>query len=148
MESSWPHLSADSSDFRTVAALILVAIALTAAIMVLTHLLGPKRSGPVKDSPYESGMDPFTDARRRFQVRFYLIPVMYLLFAVDLIFLYPWARLLSRLHPVTPADEPWAQAMASAGYTTGYMLVAAGVFVALLLVGFVYEWRRGAFRWN
>ena len=119
-----------------------------AAILVLTHLLGPKRSGPVKDSPYESGMDPFTDARRRFNPRFYLVAVMYLLFAVDLIFLWPWATLLSQMHPTTGGGQPLAREMVSAGYTTGYMLVAAGVFVALLLVGFVYEWRRGAFKWN
>ncbi len=140
-------LPSAASDFGSVGVLMLVAVGLTAAIIVLTHLLGPKRSGPVKHSPYESGMDPIGDARRRFQVRFYLIAVMYLVFAVEIVFLYPWAVLLPRLHGNGAATLP-ADDLSAAGYTPGFMLAAGGVFLTLLVVGLIYEWRRGVFKWN
>jgi NADH-quinone oxidoreductase subunit A len=74
---------------------------------------------------------------------------MFLIFDVELVFLYPWAVLFPRLQ-AEPGSEhhAWAQAMAEAGYGPGFMLVAGGVFFGLLLVGFVYEWRRGVFKWN
>jgi NADH-quinone oxidoreductase subunit A len=145
-QTSWPSVP---SDFGSVGVLMLVAVGLTAAIIVLTHLLGPRRSGPVKHSPYESGMDPIGDARRQFQVRFYLIAVMYLVFAVEIVFLYPWAVLLPRLHGNESAAEalPTTE-LAAAGYTPGFMLAAGGVFLILLVVGLIYEWRRGVFKWN
>ena len=65
----------------------------------MTHLLGPKRKTPVKQMPYESGMDPIGDARQRFDVKFYLIAILFLVFDVELLFLYPWA-----------ASYPWAEA--------------------------------------
>jgi len=143
------HLFPPASDFSSVAILILVATGLTAAIILLTHLIGPKRVGPVKHSTYESGMEPVGDARRRFQVRFYLIAVMYLVFAVEIVFLYPWAVLLPRLHASqTGTPDELARELTAAGYTPAFMLVAGGVFLALLLVGLIYEWRRGVFKWN
>jgi NADH-quinone oxidoreductase subunit A len=137
------------SDFATVVVLVVIATGIAAAILVLTHLLGPRRVGPIKQATYESGMEPMGDTRRRFDVRFYLIAVLFLVFDVEIVFLYPWAVLSSRLHaaPGTP-DHPWATQMLRAGYTPGVMLLGSGVFAGLLLVGFVYEWRRGVFKWN
>jgi NADH-quinone oxidoreductase subunit A len=140
------HVSLAQSSFATVAWLIVVASALTLVILVLAHLIGPKRRGPVKDAVYESGMEPFTDAHRRFDVRFYLIAVLFLIFDVEVVFLYPWAVLYPHWH--TDEHRGWVQALEAGGYTPAYLLVAMGVFFALLLVGFIYEWRRGVFKWN
>ena len=137
-------------DYTTIGILILVAIALAAVILAITHfpLIVPKRTGPVKDATYESGMEPIGDTRRRFNVRFYLVAVLFLVFDVEVIFLYPWAVLFPRLR--SPGDEhaAWAQSLAAAGYTPGFVAAGIGFFFILLLVGFVYEWRKGIFKWN
>ena len=65
-------------------------------MLIFAHTLGPKRHGPVKDDTYESGMTPATDARRRFNVRFYLVAVMYVVFGVEVVVLYPWAVLFAQ----------------------------------------------------
>ena len=134
------------SEFAIIGWLIIVAAALVVTILVLTHLIGPKRVGPVKHSTYESGMDPVGDTRRRFSVQFYLIAVLFLIFDVEVVFLYPWAILFPRLHG--DEHQEWAAPLVAAGYSPAYLLVAMGVFFALLLVGFIYEWRRGVFKWN
>ncbi len=137
-----------ASDYGTIGILILVATGVVLGILVLTHVIGPKRSGPMKDATYESGMEPFTDTRRRFSVRFYLIAVLFLVFDVEIVILYPWAVLMPRLHETSGPHAAWAHEMLAAGYGPGYMLLSVGLFFALLLVGLVYEWRRGVFRWN
>lgn len=128
---------------------VVIATGIALGILVLTHLIGPKRVGPVKHETYESGMEPVGDTRRRFNVRFYLIAVLFLIFDVEVVFLYPWAVLAPRLH-AGPREEhyAWAQEVVQAGYTPTFFLAAIGIFFALLLVGFVYEWRRGAFKWS
>jgi NADH-quinone oxidoreductase subunit A len=147
MEPLEPYISAlAESDFTAVGILALVATGLAGAILVLTHLLGPKRVGPRKHAPYESGMEPVGDTRRRFSVRFYLIAVLFLVFDVEIVFLYPWAVLFPRLRD--SAHQPWAQPLVAAGYSPLYLFLAMGVFFALLLIGLIYEWRRGIFRWN
>jgi len=142
-----PNLVA-ASEFTPVGLLVLVATGLALVILVLTHWIGPKRSGPVKDATYESGMEPIGDTRRRFSVRFYLIAVLFLVFDVELLFLYPWAVLFPRMGSTQGADAAWAQQLAQAGYSPLYVLAGVGVFFVLLLVGLVYEWRRGVFKWN
>lgn len=149
MEPYLYHFTLAQSGYATVAILVTVATGIALAILVLTHIIGPRRVGQLKDSTYESGMEPFSDTRRRFSVRFYLIAVLFLIFDVEIVFLYLWAVLFPRLHAGETAEHyEWAQAMIAAGYTPGVMLGAMGVFFALLLVGFVYEWRRGIFKWN
>src|SRR5215210_8376287 len=79
-------------EFTPVFLLILVAtFVIACGMMAASHLLGPKRRTPVKQMPYESGMDPIGDARQRFDVRYYLVAIVFLLFDVELLFLYPWA---------------------------------------------------------
>jgi NADH-quinone oxidoreductase subunit A len=134
------------SDFTTVGILVLVATGMAGAILVLTHLLGPKRVGPRKNATYESGMEPVGDTRRRFSVRFYLIAVLFLVFDVEIVFLYPWAVLFPRLRDAE--QQVWAQPLLAAGYSPLYLFLAIGVFFALLLIGLIYEWRRGVFKWN
>lgn len=118
------------------------ALALPVGLMVLGSLVGPKRQGQVKRMPYESGMDPIHDTRRRFDVRFHLVAVAFLIFDVELLFIYPWA-VASR----NPAGID--QAVAD-GLISGRGLVFAGVmfFLTLVIVGLVYEWRKGVLRWR
>jgi len=105
-------------------------VALAIGQLVLANLINPGRPGGVKRMPYESGMDPIHDTRRRFDVRFYLIAIAFLVFDVELLFLYPWAVVLYRSgHP------PWAFA--------GGM-----IFLGLLLLGFIYDWKKGIFQWR
>lgn len=149
MERDWSHLTFAAAEFTNVAVLLAVSIGIAAAILVLTHLLGPRRRGPVKEGTYESGMEPIGDTRRRFNVRFYLVAVLFLLCDVELIFLYPWALLFPRAAGGADATHAaWAQGLADAGYGPLYLLGAGGVFLVLLLLGLVYEWRRGVFRWT
>jgi NADH-quinone oxidoreductase subunit A len=141
-------LAQSVNDYVPIFILIAVALGIALSILVLTHLVGPRRIGHVKHDTYESGMDPVGDTRRRFSVRFYMVAVLFLIFDVEIIFLYPWAVLTPRLREAAGTDAAWAEAMRSAGYTPGFLLAAIGIFFALLLVGFVYEWRRGVFKWN
>jgi len=98
--------------------------------------------------PYESGMDPIHDAHRKFDVRFHLVAIAFLVFDVELLFLYPWA-VASR----SPAGIDAAVAAASTasqplGYSRGLVFAEVMVFVALLGLGLVYAWRKGVFRWR
>ncbi len=106
--------------------------------------------------PYESGMDPVHDTRRRFDVRFHLVAIAFLVFNVELLFLYPWAVAM-RPAALTAADAtavaPGPQGIDAAvhsGAVGGRDLVFGGamVFIALLAVGFIYDWRKGVFRWR
>lgn len=142
-------LLASAADYLNVAALIAVVCGIAVGILILTHLVGPRRVGPRKQGTYESGMAPVGDTRRRFSVQFYLVAVLFLVFDVELLFFWPWAVLTPRLHALPDTEHAvWAAQMTDAGYTPGYMLAAIGVFFGLLLVGFYYEWRRGVFKWN
>ncbi len=143
--------AAGSEGFGPVAITVLVVIALTGMILVVAHLVGPKRFGRVKDATYESGMEPVGDTRRRFNIRFYLIAVLFLIFDVEIVFLYPWAVLFPRLREPGgrgAVTAGWAEALRAAKYTPAFLLVAMAIFFALLLVGLYYEWRRGVFKWN
>jgi NADH-quinone oxidoreductase subunit A len=92
--------------------------------------------------PYESGMDPIHDARRRFDVRFHLVAIAFLLFDVELLFLYPWA--------VANKNPAGLKAIADANpdFSPTVVFVEVMVFIALLTVGLAYAWRKGVFRWR
>ncbi|HPN35137.1 MAG TPA: NADH-quinone oxidoreductase subunit A [bacterium] len=112
-------------------ALLLVVLGVVGAIYLLTYLLGPRRPGDVKLSPYESGKEPIGDARIRFPIRFYLIAMLFVLFDIELVFFYPWAVVYRKL--------------LSAG---SFILIEMVIFIALLLIGYVYAWKRGALQWD
>jgi len=98
------------------------------AFVFLSQALGPKRYDPVKYSPYECGVDPFTPASVRVTVRFYLIALLFILFDLEAAFLYPWAVLFR--------DLGW------------FGFVEMAIFVAILLAGLFYAWKKGALEWQ
>lgn len=130
---------------------VLCTLALAGSLLVVARLFNPGRPDRVKQMPYESGMDPIHDTRRRYSVRFHLVAIAFLVFDVELLFLYPWA-VASRPAPVAgqaPGPHGIDAAVAS-GLVESRGLVFLGVmaFIALLIVGFVYDWRKGVFRWR
>lgn len=123
---------------------ILLVVLTAAGMLVVAHSIGPRRHGPVKDSPYESGMPAITDARRRFNIRFYIVAVLFMLFDVEVVFLWPWALLFHK------AATTGATVQTDAGqtYGKGFLLAGMAIFFALLLFGLLYEWKKGAFEWD
>ncbi len=107
--------------------MLIVATGFAGIALGVPAFLGPRRDNPAKNEPYETGMLPFADARRRFPVQYYVVAVLYILFDVEVILLYPWAVALNKLR--------W--------FGIGEMVV----FLIILLVGFVYAWKNDAFKW-
>jgi NADH:ubiquinone oxidoreductase subunit 3 (subunit A) len=103
--------------------------------LLLAHLIGPRHKTPVKLMPYESGMDPIGDARQRFDVRFYLVAILFLVFDVELLFLYPWAA-------------AYQEGTITLGAFGTIVFVEVLLFLLTVVVAFVYAWRRGVFRWR
>lgn len=156
-------------------------LGLCLVLLLLGYLFNPKRPGRVKRMPYESGMDPIHDARRRFDVRFYLLAIAFVVFDVELLFLCPWAvtaqpaKLANRPAASTAIDASGSEkgtvpfslrenrdspleaaAVALTRSASGRRMVQergtvfAGVmvFVGLLALGFIYDWRKGIFQWR
>ncbi|MCA9123085.1 MAG: NADH-quinone oxidoreductase subunit A [Planctomycetaceae bacterium] len=118
------------------------ATLLSVGVLGLGSLLGPKKTGRVKEMPYESGMDPIHDARRRFDVRFHLVAIAFLLFDVELLFLYPWAVANKNPQGLRSIAE------STPGFSSTVVFAEVMVFIALLTVGLAYAWRKGVFRWR
>lgn len=114
---------------------LLVIVAFVAATMIAAHTLGPRRTTPVKLMPYESGMDPIGNARQRFDVKFYLVAIMFLVFDVELLFLYPWATVAYR-------DDGLPAGL------RGPVFWCVLTFLGLLAAAYVYDWRKGVFKWR
>jgi len=106
----------------------LVAMLLAAGLLTVSFLLGKRVRNKVKDMPYESGIVPTGDARQRFSVKFYLVGMLFILFDIEAIFLYPWAVVYRELRMVA--------------------FVEMLVFVILILSGFFYIWKKGALDWS
>jgi NADH-quinone oxidoreductase subunit A len=116
---------------------LLFILAFVAVVLIIAHVIGPRRNTTVKLMPYESGMDPIGDARQRFDVKFYLIAILFLVFDVEVLFLYPWSVIAYRdAGPVLPA-----------GLRTAVFWEVL-VFLATLVVAYIYAWRKGVFRWR
>ena len=109
---------------------ILVGVAVGAGPILAGRLLGPNKPDPEKLSPYECGFEAFEDARMKFDVRYYLVAILFILFDLEIAFLFPWAVVLGDL----PA---WG---------VGFWSVM--VFLGILTVGFLYEWKKGALDWE
>ena len=105
-----------------------IGAVMAVAFIAISHLLSPKSANPNKGEPYECGVVPKSDARMPFNVHYYLVAVLFVLFDLEAVFIYPWAVTLRDLG--TPA------------------LVEMFVFIAILLVGYFYAWRKGVFEWE
>jgi NADH-quinone oxidoreductase subunit A len=128
--------------------LVLAATALSVGLVSVGWLIGPRREGAVKQMPYESGMNPIHDARRRFDVRFYLIAIAFLVFDVELLFLYPWAAAARHAEPGQPARGIDRAVEMHLVESRGLVFAEIMVFIGLLGLGLVYVWRKGVFRWR
>lgn len=107
---------------------IAVGIAVGVVPMALGRLMGPNRPDPEKLSPYECGFEPFEDARMKFDVRYYLVAILFILFDLEIAFLFPWAVVVNEVG------------------TFGFLSMM--LFLAILVVGFAYEWMKGALEWE
>jgi NADH-quinone oxidoreductase subunit A len=114
---------------------ILVLVGFVATNLILAYVASPHKKSVVKEMPYESGMDPIGDARQPFDVKFYVVAILFLVFDVELLFLYPWA----------------VTAYSSTGLPQelrGTVFVVMLSFIATLVIAYVYAWRKGVFRWR
>ncbi len=131
MESSYPVLL-----------FVGVLIGFVITNLIIIHIVGPRNKTAVKQMPYESGMDPIGDARQPFDVKFYLVAILFLVFDVELLFLYPWA-VSAYLDDATGANQIGVP-VELRGTVFGVMLV----FMATLAIAYVYAWRKGVFKWR
>jgi NADH-quinone oxidoreductase subunit A len=116
------------AEYFPVLLFILVGIGVGVAPMVLGKLLAPNRPDPEKLSPYECGFEAFEDARMKFDVRYYLVAILFILFDLEIAFLFPWATVINEI-----------------GFA-GFLSMM--LFLTILVVGFVYEWQKGALEWE
>lgn len=128
-------MSGELPSFLPILIYLVLVLAFALGSLAAAHLIAPPRRTPVKNMPYESGMDPIGDARQHFDVKFYLVAILFLVFDVELLFLYPWAvsAYVEGGLPGVLRDPVF-----------GVMLV----FMATLAVAYVYAWRKGVFRWR
>ena len=113
--------------------------------LIVAHAIHPKKihHGPIKDSAYESGMPIIVDTQRRFNVKFYIVAMLFLLFDVEIVFMWPWATAFYR-----SATTGQQIAVGGGMVGKGFLLAGMGMFFALLVFGLFYEWKRGAFEWD
>ena len=127
-------LAVDLSTYIPIGILLLMAVIFAAVNLIGTHILGPRKYEAAKEIAYESGMNPIGSARKRFNVRFYILAMTFLVFDVEIIFLYPWSVTFTKLPPQSP----------EAGLFLGRILF----FIATSVIAYVYAWRKGVFRWD
>jgi NADH-quinone oxidoreductase subunit A len=108
--------------------LVIVAIAFGFIVLILSALVGPKKPSAVKLAPYECGVEPVGTARERFSIKFYMIAMLFILFDIEAVFLYPWAILYKKLGV--------------------FGLAEMGAFIVILFVGYIYVWKKGALEWE
>ena len=128
--------TSEFSLYAAVGVLLLMALLFGVGNLVVTHILGPTRSGRVKGTVYESGVNPIGSARRRFNVRFYVVAMTFLLFDAEIVFLYPWAVTF----PSLGGSEGDA--------LTPLFLMRMLFFILTSIIAFVYAWRKGVFRYD
>ena len=108
--------------------LVIIAVAFGLGSVIFSTLIGQKKPSVVKLAPYECGCEPVGTARERFSIKFYLIAMLFILFDIEAVFLYPWSVIFKRLGM--------------------FGLIEMGVFIVILFVGYVYVWKKGALEWE
>ncbi len=125
----------DLKSYMPISLIVLMSLSFGVANIVLSQLIGPRRAGETKGQSYESGMNPVGTARKRFNVRFYLIAMVFLVFDVEIIFLYPWAVTFPNIAPY-PSSE-------------GLMWLGRILFFLLTtVVAYIYGFRKGVFKFD
>jgi NADH-quinone oxidoreductase subunit A len=126
--------------------LLIGFVALNAVgITLLSHLITRARPTPIKDQPYESGIPPLGDARERFSVKFYMVAMLFIVFDIETVFMLPWGVGFQRLSCSAPLLAGDACPRASISF---FGVGEMAVFVFILLVGYVYVWKKGALQWD
>ncbi len=115
-------------EYLSVILFFVIAVGIIGLALTLSYLISPKYPNNSKLLPYECGFDAFDNASKQFNVRFYLIGILFLIFDLEVVFMYPWAMSIRILDNV--------------GF---YSML---IFIAVLVVGFIYEWKKGALRWD
>jgi len=115
-------------DYLPILILVILAALFAAGSVLLSSLLGPRRPNPEKLSPYECGVEPVGTARERVSVKFYLVAMLFIIFDMEIVFLYPWAVVFQQLRL--------------------FGLMAMGSFLLVLLVGYFYVWQKGGLEWD
>jgi len=116
------------ADYFSILLFLAIAAGMGAVLLLAGGILGPRNPNSEKLSPYECGFEAFEDSRMKFDVRFYLVAILFIIFDLEIAFLFPWAVALDAVG------------------MTG--LVAMAVFLLILVIGFVYEWKKGALEWE
>lgn len=115
-------------EFAPIGIMVVIATVLSIIILMISRVFGPYRPSLRKNAPYESGMKPIGPGARRMPVKFYLVAVLFIIFDIEVIFFMPWAVVMRDLGV--------------------YGLVVMGIFTLILVVGFIYEWKKGALEWE
>lgn len=115
------------ANYVPIALFVLIAIGFAIVTLLIAGLVRPSRRHPVKLEPYECGIEPVTDARDRYSIRYYLIAMLFVIFDVETVFLFPWAVMMDRL------------------LLFGFIEML--VFLFILIVGYAYAWKKGALEW-
>lgn len=115
-------------DYIPIFIFFVVAVAFSLGVIFLSAIFGKRKVTPQKMIPYECGMDPIGQARKPFSVKFYIIAMLFIIFDIEAVFLYPWAVVFKDLKV--------------------FGLVEMAVFIGILLVGFLYVWKKGALEWE
>ena len=116
------------NEYLTIIIFLLVSLGLSAGFILVNFIFSPKKPDPEKLSAYECGFEPFNDSRMEFDVRFYLVAILFIIFDLEIAFLFPWAISLGSLGAL------------------GFWSMM--IFLAILTVGFIYEWKKGALEWE
>ena len=115
-------------DYLPIILFLIIALGLSMSFVILNFILSPKKPDPEKLSPYECGFEPFNDSRIEFDVRFYLVAILFIIFDLEIAFLFPWAISLGKIGL--------------------FGFISMMIFLFILTVGFIYEWKKGALDWE
>ena len=115
-------------NYLPILVFVAIGIVLAAVLIGLGYALGPSKPYGEKLSPYECGFEAFEDSRMKFDVRFYLVAILFIIFDLEIAFLFPWAVVLNEIGM--------------------FGLIAMVVFLGILVIGFIYEWKKGALEWE
>ena len=131
------YLQPELSNYLPMLAFIVGAMAFTIVGLIVSRFIRPNKPNPEKLAPYESGEEPVGDSWGSFSVRFYIVAIIFLLFDVELVFLFPWAKVYTQPDLMKLSNNHWGW----------YMLAEMMVFIALLGVGLIWAWAKGYLDW-